>query len=386
MLTLEQTANVAAKEHAASPAGRAAVVSLHFSPAHASHILAYGKLLRSLGFAVCFVLDELYLNFADFSAIGPVVSAAQYRSHPDAMPIETAIFYNAAVANAWTARRMRAHGIDVLYVFHEPVPVAMRLGEGWKEILKLIAAKFCSIAMLRQSSAVLVACGYARGLYDRHFSKYNPSVYTFPLLFEDECSENRSVAAGSDRSYFSFLGYAVKAHDFDGFVNFAKYAIRAGSCIQFAIATRSDLSEYLAGDEELARYGKEGCVLIQHGKALSNEEMNSFCARSFCVWNVYKCSTQSGALVRAFMAGTPVVAVRTGSFPEFIEPGVNGEFVEAADKFNELLRAAEKIRANIDAYAEGSRRSFLDTFDYRANRKRFARILAATRKETPACA
>ncbi len=266
-----------------------------------------------------------------------------------------------------------------------PVPVAMRLGEGWKEIFKLIAARFCSIAMLQQSLAVLVACEYARRLYDRHFSRYNPSVYTFPLLFEDERPKDRPAAEASERPYFSFLGYAVKAHDFSGFVNFAKYAIRSGSKIQFAIATRSDLTDYLAGDEELARYEKEGKVRIQHGKTLSNEEMNLFCAKSFCVWNVYKCSTQSGALVRAFMAGTPVMATRTGSFPEFIVPGVNGEFVEAADKLDDLLNAAEKIRAKIDTYAEGARRSFLNTFDYRANRDRFARILAEARKETLAC-
>ncbi len=364
---------------------RMAIVSLQFSPAHASHLMAYGRLLHSLGFGVRFVLDEPYLNFADFSAIGPAVSAAQYRSDSHAMQFETAIFYNAAIANAWTAHRMRAQGVDVLYVFHEPVPVAMRLGEGWKEIFKLIAARFCSIAMLQQSLAVLVACEYARRLYDRHFSRYNPSVYTFPLLFEDERPKDRPAAEASERPYFSFLGYAVKAHDFSGFVNFAKYAIRSGSKIQFAIATRSDLTDYLAGDEELARYEKEGKVRIQHGKTLSNEEMNLFCAKSFCVWNVYKCSTQSGALVRAFMAGTPVMATRTGSFPEFIVPGVNGEFVEAADKLDDLLNAAEKIRAKIDTYAEGARRSFLNTFDYRANRDRFARILAEARKETLAC-
>lgn len=83
MLTLEQTANAAQEEYTAEPAGRAAVISLHFSPAHASHVLAYGRLLRSLGFAVSFVLDEPYLQFADFSAIGPAVSP------PGTVPIRT---------------------------------------------------------------------------------------------------------------------------------------------------------------------------------------------------------------------------------------------------------------------------------------------------------
>ncbi len=363
-----------------------AVVSLHFSPAHVSHLMAYGKLLASMGFAVCYLLDQKYLEFADFCSIAPAVTIASYRANPDGTKFEIAIFYNAAMVNARTARHMRARGIEVFYVFHEPVPVRMRLKEGWIEILKLIAAKHCSIAMLRQSSAVLVASAYARELYDRHFKKYNTNVHTFPLLFEDEfnCAELALEPGG--RLYFSFLGLAVKAHDFEGFCTFAKYAIRQGSTIRFAIATRTDLSAFLSGDEELARYWKEGRIRIQHGRTLSNEEMNSYCAQSFCVWNIYKCSTQSGALVRAFMTGTPVIAARTGSFPEFIRPGINGELVERSHQFGAILATAEKIRANIETYVNGARSTFLNTFAYPGNRERFARILGTKRKETLKCA
>jgi glycosyltransferase involved in cell wall biosynthesis len=364
---------------------RIAVVSLHFSPGHVSHLMAYGKLLASMELAVCYLLDQKYLDFADFSAIAPAVSAAACRAHPDGMEFDTAIFYNAAMANAGVARQMRARGITVLYVFHEPVPVRMRLKEGWKEILKLIAARFCSIAMLRECSAVLVASGYARALYDRHFARYNPNVHTFPLLFEDEYNSGESALEQSGRPHFSFLGLALKAHDFEGFCAFAKYAIRTGSSIQFAIATRSDMSAILARDLELARYAAQGRILIQHGKMLSNEEMNAFCARSFCVWNLYTCSTQSGALVRAFMTGTPVMAARMGSFPEFVEPGVNGELVECRYRFETALQTAEKIRTNLPVYVAGARATFKKTFLYSANRSGLAEIFAATRKDTWQC-
>lgn len=365
---------------------KVAIVSLHFSPAHVSHLMAYGKLLRSMGLAVCYVLEAKYLEFADFGAVAPAIDAAQYCRDPGCVAFGAAIFYNAALANASTARKMRRRGIRVLYVFHEPVPVRMRLSEGWKEILKLIVAKFCSITMLRECSSVLVASDYGRGLYERHFRQWNPSVQTFPLLFEDEYGASTGTEMENDRPYFSFLGMAVKAHDFDGFCAFAKHAIRAGSTMQFAIATRTDLGAYLAGDKELTGYARDGRIVIQHGRMLTNEEMNRFSARSFCVWNIYTCSTQSGALVRAFMTGTPVVATRMGSFPEFIRPGVNGELLLPGDGNAVVLATVEKIRAHLPEYVAGARRTFNERFFYGANRDRLTQILKATRKDMLKCA
>jgi len=358
-----------------------ALVSLRFSPGHASHLLAYAGLVRSAGFEVSYILDEPYLSFADFAADAQVASAQQYREDPDCLAFGKAIFYNPALRNAPVARQMRRRGIDVIYIFHEPVPIRYRLAEGWKEILKLIVAKFSSIAMLRASSAVLVGSGYARRLYDRHFARYNSNVFTFPLLFEDETGPDPSRNVNGQRPCFSFLGHAVKAHDFDGFVRFAKYAVRTGSSIPFLVATRNDLTAQLARDKELARHAREGRIQIQHGRPLSNQEMNAFAAKSFCTWGVYKCSTQSGVLARSFMTGTPVLANRTGSFPEYVRAGVNGEFVDSADRLETMLQRAEAIRSNLAAYVEGARRTFLDTFDYPANQKRFVEILAQAGKE-----
>lgn len=365
---------------------KAAIVSLHFSPAHASHMMAYGKLLRVLGLTVTFVLDEKYLSFIDFSAVGPAVSVRDYAKAPDSLQIDIAIFYNAAVHNARVASHMRALGISVLYVFHEPVPLLQRLSESWKSFLKLVAAKYCSLAMLRQSTAVLVPSACARRQYDRYFCKYNPMVFTLPLLFDDEYGADSRPPMHELRRHFSFLGNVHKAHDFDAFVRFVKYAIRAQSAIQFTIATKTSLTAFLNRDEELARYLKEGKLRIQHGKVLSNDEMNQYYRESFCVWNAYNCSTQSGVLPRAFMAGTPVIAKRMGSFPEYIVPGVNGEFITAANDCGAILQAAEKIRQDIPTYVEGARKTFMRTFYYEANLDQLARILASVGKEKLKCA
>lgn len=369
-----------------APAKRAVVVSLRFSPAFTSHMIAFGKLLENLGYSVSFLADKDYLSFADFAAIGPVITTERYAGDPDSLDADMAVFCNPAVKNASVARAMRARGMEVLYLLHEPVPVRHRLREGWKEILKLVVARQCSLAMLRQSSAVLVPSSCARASYERYFMKFNPIVCTLPLLFDDEISRQQIAAAREKRRYFSFLASAIKAHDFDAYVAFVKYAIRQGSSMQFAIATRTDLNGYLTGDAELASYAASGRIRIQHGRALTNEEMNGHFLDSFCVWNVYKVSTQSGVLARAFMAGTPVIAMRMGSFDEFIVPGSSGEFVAAPDDWRGLLAHAKSIQENFPAYCEGCRRAFMKFFYYGEAREKLALLLTHIEKEKQECA
>jgi glycosyltransferase involved in cell wall biosynthesis len=359
----------------------AAVVSLHFSPAYVSHMVAFGKLLSELGFSVTFVLDERYFSFADLSGTGRIISSQKYATGASRLKFDTAIFCNAAINNSSVAHEMRTRGTTVLYVFHEPSPISLHLSEGWKEIFKLIVAKYCSIAMLRKSSGVMVPSACARNLYDKYFAKYNSHVYTLPLLFDNECNTENLTPAKNKRQYFSFLGNAIKAHNFDMFVSFAKYAIRTKSTIKFAIATKTDLNAYFLRDKELLRYAREGRISIQHGRALSNKEMNQYCFDSFCVWNIYRCSTQSGVMARAFMSGAPVVATQMGSFPEYVAPGVNGEFVDAADDFKGMLHAAEKIQRSIPTYVEGCHKTFFETFYYKASREKIAQILHDLEKE-----
>jgi glycosyltransferase involved in cell wall biosynthesis len=365
---------------AKTTAGKAVVVALRFSPAFASLAIAYGRLFADLGYAVSFLLDTKYQSFADFAAIGATVTTAAYAIDPGSLDADLAIFCNPAVNNAQVARNLRRRGIEVLYLLHEPVPVRQRLKEGWKEILKLIAARHCSLAMLRQSSAVLVPSACAKESYDRYFAKFNRNVHTLPLIFDDELTGEEVAAARKRRRYFSFLASAIKAHDFDAFVAFAKYAIRRGSAIVFAIATRTDLTAYLSRDAELAHLAGQGLIRIQHGRALSNEEMNQWFLESFCVWNVYKVSTQSGVLARAFMTGTPVIAMRMGSFAEFIVSASTGEFVSSPSDWPGLLNHAETIQRNFPAYCEGCRTAFAKFFHYRQSRDRLALILTTLKR------
>jgi glycosyltransferase involved in cell wall biosynthesis len=353
------------------------IVSLHFSPAHASHIAAFGMLLSEIGFDVAFLVDDRYLSFYDFFRIGPVIPVSEYKASPESVNAGMALFYNAAVENARVARTMRTNGTRILYVFHEPIEIHRRLIEEWKSVLKLGVATMCSRSMLKETDCVLVPSEYGRIQYQSHYLRYNDRIYTLPLLFDDECGKGSAFTSTEERRWFSYLDNAVKAHHFDEFVALVKHALRAGSNIPFTIATKTNLDNLLRTDNELAQYAKEGKIRIHHGKVMSNGEMNRYYRESFCVWNVYRHTTQSGVLSRAFMAGSPVLASRVGSLVEYIIPGINGEFVSGAGDFDELLRSAEKIRGSISRYVDGARRTFLQKFYYKANRDALSRILEA---------
>lgn len=376
-MSIESRASEAVEKHGALPIKNAYVVSLHFSPAHASHMHALAKLLAELGFEVTFVLHEAYLSFTDFASVGPAISADKYSPGTSSCEPDIAIFCNAAIGNHSVAAQMRERGTTVFYIFHEPDSVLNHLSEGWRDVVKLIGARYCSIAMLRACSGVIVPSDCARKLYQRYFHKYNSNVHTMSLLLDDEVTASRVDGSRANKRYFSFIGNAVKAHDFDSFVAFTKRAIRTGSTVPFAIATRSDLSYLLSKDEELSQYANEKRIRIQHGRILSNDEINDYYLNSFCVWNIYKCCTQSGVLPRALMAGTPVIANKIGSFPEYIRPGANGEFVDSASDYDGILEAAESIRRNIPTYADECRRTFMETFFYGANRETLAAIIAS---------
>jgi len=356
-------------------ARRAAVVSLHFSPAHASHMIALARLLGELGFTVTFILDEKYLPFAGFEAAGEAVNARTLADPPRAGQFDLAVFCNSAFGNRCLAHQLRAGGASVLYIFHEPESIANLRQEGWRQIVRFPFSTLCSIAMLRVSSAVIVPSACARGLYEKHFLRYNPNVHVMPLLFEDEIGPARLQQMRGGKRFFGYVGTACKSHGFDAFVALARYAISSGSSIPFVIATRTDLTRLLRADNELSRYAREGRIEIHHGRVMSNGEIDEHSLQCFCVWNVYRRSTQSGVLPRALMAGTPVLASRTGSFPEYVREGVTGEFVDPVDSPAAILPVAEKMLAGISRYIDPCRESCLETFHYQANGNRLAAIL-----------
>jgi glycosyltransferase involved in cell wall biosynthesis len=205
-----------------------------------------------------------------------------------------------------------------------------------------------------------------------------------PLPFDDEVGEERFEQMRSRKRYFGFVGTACKAHGFDDFVKFAKYAVLNGGDIPFLIATWVDLSSLLQSDRELAGLVQQGKIRMQHGRRLSNDEINQYYLECFCIWNVYKRSTQSGVLPRSFMAGTPVLASRVGSFPEDVFPGLTGEFADADEDPAAILATVQRMQEHANDYVDVCRKRFLEKFFYTANRAQLVDILkSASIANTP---
>lgn len=360
---------------ASSSSTRTAVIaSLHFAPVFASHMIAYARALHELGFDVVFILHPRYIGFADFETAGKVVRLSQARQWLATNHADFAIFANAAILNPALAARLRFTGTDVRYVFHEPDTIRNHIGESTKDLAKFAVASMASILMLFVCTGVFLPSRQALELYTRHFAHYNRNAVVLHLLFEDEAADS-DLSRIEERRFFSFLGYASKAHDFDAFVEFVKSSIRANCEFPFLIATRSSLDCLMDRDREFREYVAQGKVHVRHGEVLPVADMDSCYRQSFCVWNVYRCSTQSGVLPRSFMNGTPVLANHIGSFPEFVQPGVNGEFVGSALDHQAILDAAMRIRDNLATYVAGCRDSFKGLFHYNVGKDILAEVL-----------
>ncbi len=355
----------------------AAVISLNYTYAYTSHMIALGKLLEALGFVVTFILDEKYLSRADFGAIGDAISRGLH-SKSAKLPFDLAIFCNSATQNHSFARELRQQETTVLYIYHEPEFIwsqELLRSEGMIKTARFIVSTYCSVRTLRESSGVIVSSSHARTLYERNYGRLNSNVNIMPLLFDDEIGEPGFESMRQEKRFFGFVGTACKAHAFDAFVACAKYALRNGSTIPFAIATRVDLSSFLRADREFGQLVNEGRIHLQHGRELSNDEINHYSLSCFCVWNVYRRSTQSGVLPRAFMAGSPVLTSRIGSFPEYVHEGFTGEFADLNDGPAAILDVVARMQEHCLNYVDRCRKSFMDTFYWKANLNRLAEII-----------
>ncbi|OOC44216.1 glycosyltransferase [Thermosipho sp. 1074] len=349
------------------------IASLKFSPAHYSHILAYSKGFSELGNDVYLLLDENYKKIV----INDSVTNKIWYSKKNRISerFDLVLFHNVSVVNHVVSRKLKIKGSKIAYVYHEPWEgFYNRLkNEGKMRAIKSTLAHFFSVRMLRLSDIVIVPSNYALELYEKHDKKFNGSVVKIPLLFDDEF--NKEIIDISKKKYFSYIGHAVKGHAFDKYLEFIKFLYKSKANLKFEIATRTDLSKWIYKDKILQLMIADGSLKISHGRPLRNQEINKAFERSFCVWNLYRRSTQSGVLPKAFMFGTPVIASYIGSFPEYVESGFNGEFVFQINNFEEVYEKLEKIRVGLYGYSQNARSTFFKTFYYKANIKMLSNIV-----------
>ncbi len=336
------------------------LVSLHFSPACLSLLPAWAKLFTALGYEVDYIVHPAFIDFPEFAgADAAIVSTAP--GWDSTGQYEHAVFVHPAVKNHFHAARLRTNGCKVWYIYHEPwesIHSYVRT-ESFSVILKLIAAHYLSCKMLKASDGVILPSQRCVSAYERRDFRHNRSYYRVPLLFDDEAGE----LLKERRLYFSYIGNITKAHGFQDFIQFVRFALKRNLDIRFLIASRVPLPEDVARDQLILRASDR--VIVRCGRPLSNSEINLCYAQSICVWSVYRRSTQSGVLAKAMMFGTPVLASEIGSFREFVTDHEEGRLLREANT-EVVQQAFEEIRDNLSRYNAFSRKRFLSTFYYKS--------------------
>jgi len=294
--------------------------------------------------------------------------------YPDSFPIdvELALLYNPSTANIAASKKLIEHGAKVFYVYHEPwESFQQRLKDGLKQALKAFVAHYYSTRVLKYADIVIVPSNCALKLYNKSDEKYNKNVIMIPLLFDDELTSTLDI---SKKEYFSYIGRAFKGHSFDMYISLIKWIYTSGSNMKFEIATGTDIGKIVNSDGIIRKMINSGVLNVSHDRPLTNAEINQAYERSFCVWNVYRRSTQSGVLPKAFMFGTPVIASNIGSFPEFVRNGENGYLVDDYN-FESLYKKLILVNENIGIMSQNCRNTFEKTFYWKAQVDKMKQII-----------
>jgi len=350
--------------------GKVALISLRFKPAFVSLLVAFGKAFSDLGLKVEFVLDSAYVEFAELSRVAPIVV---YSKTASAGSYTHGIFFNVSVHNQRLASSLKNEGARIAYVYHEPWQLSFShlKSEGIRGSFTSLLAHQASIGMLKVADTIILPSRYGGLIYGQGDIRHNPRVFYIPLLFDDEGGD--ALLQGLDgKRYFSYMGAICRAHGFDQYLSFMRHSFRRNLGLKFMIASALPLPAYVMKDNLIQSNLDK--ITIQCGRPLQNDEINKCYAASFCVWNLYRRSTQSAVLPKAFMFGTPVIANRTGAFPEFIKDGYSGRFASANDDLG-IESALEDIRQNLARYSNNCRDTFLNTFFYRSNLKLLEKLL-----------
>lgn len=349
---------------------RVVILSLRFNPGFLSFLKGYARAIQALGGEATFLLDEGYRGFPQLEDVAPILGAEALRERN----WTHAIFLNPSIENRAAAEILRERKAKILYVLHEPWQISLNYlrVEGLVSTLRGIMAHGATVPVLKLSDTVLIPSQYGLKVYERTDARFNPHATCMPLIIDDEAPPDVAEAMERKR-YFGFIGALNRSHGFDQYVGFMRRMLAEEKDLHFLVASRQPFPAAI-GKERVIRENADR-VEIRCGKPLSDEEIDLCYANCFCIWNLYRRSTQSGVLPKAFMFGTPVVASRVGSFPEYVVDGVNGRFADPGDA-NGIRSVIAEIRSNLAQYAVNCRWSFRNTFYYEAQLPILARLIS----------
>lgn len=335
------------------------IVSAKFTPGHISHLKAFYCLFCKLGFETMLLLNEGYKNIFSEDVFAKYLDEDWKEIRADVVLIYNMSRMDTRIIKALKRKTERC---KTLFVYHEPwygmekwvVDVLKRKVKPIV-LLKNIAIHYYAVKLIKIVDIVLLPSEKAINIYTKYDIKHNRFYKEFPLIFTDEVVGSKK----GKRCYFSFIATADKEKNFPLFIEFITNALRSDPNFMAQIVTRSNIAEFW--NMELDEYVKNGQLVVQSGRNLTNEEINSALERSVCTWLYYYHSTQSGVLARAFMCGSPVLCSTSGCFNNYVH-GNNG-IICKGDSMEELYGAYKEIYKNSEKMSIEAKKSFAQ-FEY----------------------
>ncbi|MBQ9901132.1 MAG: glycosyltransferase, partial [Clostridia bacterium] len=352
---------------------KAIIMSAKYAPGHFSHMLAYDKLFRSIGYDSAMLLAEGYKDFQKDYPEYSYLSLGQI----GLIRADVLLIYNMSAKDSKYIKTLKKNNPDikVFFVYHEPwfgykkwLDDLRSKRESFKDSIKTLGRYFFVRPILKKTDTVLLPSQKAEEYYTKICVRINSHYTLFPLVFTDEAgSVDLSV-----KKYFSFVSTVQNSKNFSMFLDYVKYKSKKDPEALFQIATRTDITDDL--DRELRDLIDRNRLIVVHGHSLSNREINQAYAISNCTWMLYNRSTQSGVICKSFMFGAPVIASKIGSFQEIVAPE-NGIILYGSYTLDDIDNAYERIRGNLAALSDGARDTFISRFYYGNHVDRFREII-----------
>lgn len=331
--------------------GKALIISLNFNPGHVSHMVASYKQCNELGYDSYYYVNP---QFKDYLPKAHNIITSDNRTSD----CDLAIFLFPSAYNLKLIYHFKRNGTKIIYIFHEPLSPLRdykRAGFSYKYLAKLWIINRISQLTVKWSDVVLLPSKKAVSFYEKNPIYTNQNYHYLPLMYDDECREPHDLKS---RVYFSYIGTIAADHSFAEYLRFVEWAIKNNELngLQFLIATKSTFDV-----PDILKFSKR--VTIKQGHPLSNDEINTYYASSYCIWNAYARTTQSGVLAKSFMFATPALVLKKNC-NEFAQDGVEIKAIDDNTNVHEIAEAIKEIVQNFEQYSSNCRKRFLSSFYY----------------------
>lgn len=203
----------------------------------------------------------------------------------------------------------------VFITLHDPVPHS---GEtNWREHVP-------NFVFYPMASGYFFYSVFARKQFGEYYKKIKVPFYDLKLQPYSFISQFMKETAEVEADSILFFGRLSYYKGIDILLEAIPKVLAVYPSQKFIIAGKPAYGYEVKG-ETLDKYGKNIEVLPRY---ISIEELVAYFKRSKFAVCPYRDATQSGVLMTCMAAGKTVVATRVGSFPEYLQDGVNGFLAE----------------------------------------------------------